>query len=347
MARILVGFSGGVDSSSVVARLADEGHEVVAATLVMQHGSVPVPGEADLARARATALDLGVRHVVEDVSALFEREVVQPFVRAYAEGRTPNPCVVCNPLVKFRALRIIADQLDCALVATGHYARIAHTEGGARVAPAADAKKDQSYFLYRIAPSLLASLRFPLAEVEKSETRAFAEGRGLAAADAPESTGVCFAPAGDYRRLLAERMPSLLAAGDIVDERGEVLGTHRGSARYTLGQRKGLDLSGGPWFVTGIDAGSNTVTVSRDRDASKRRRFYLDDPVLWDELPSGGGEVLVQTRYHAEAEPARVSRSGARLAVELEGDPTFAAEGQSCVIFQDGHVSGGGFMSWS
>ena len=345
MTRAVVGLSGGVDSSAVVKRLREEGCEVVACVLRMQEGPVPVPAPDALARARGLCGKLAVPLVEEDVSALFSRAVVDPLVEAYACGRTPNPCVLCNPAVKFSGLLAVADRLGCDAVATGHYARVrCGADGVARIARGADPAKDQSYFLYRLPPETAARCRFPLAEETKERTRAYARAHGIAAADAKESTGVCFAPGGDYRRTLEERRPELLTPGKIVAEDGRVLGEHRGTACYTLGQRKGLGLSGGPWFISRIDAARNVVTVAHGA-APRYRRFWLEDPVLWRALPAGGLRCLAQAHYRARPVPARVGRAGdGRVRVELEGEGALAASGQSCVLYEDDVVIGGGFI---
>ena len=347
MERVLVGLSGGVDSSVVVARLRDEGFQPVAATLVMQHGAWPVPSPEAVERARVLAESLDVEHRTVDVSDLFERAVVRPFVEEYACGRTPNPCIVCNPAVKFRALAETADSLGCERIATGHYAALRRgADGSVRVARGSDPEKDQSYFLYRVPPVLLERCMFPLADVEKRDARAFARDKGLPAADAKESTGVCFAPGGDYRRLIAERRPDLLEEGPILDARGSVLGTHGGAARFTVGQRKGLGLSGGPWFVSRVDRERNAVIVEKG-PLPPRHTLYLRDPVLWCKHGQLGDGLLAQTRYHASPQAAAVVREGGRLRVDIEGGAAHAAEGQSCVLYDGDVVVGGGFISWT
>ena len=347
MARVLVGLSGGVDSSAVVAKIFERGDEPVAVTLVMQHGAWPVPDPAAVERARSVAEQLGVEHRVLDVSERFFSTVVEPFADEYARGRTPNPCVVCNSDVKFACLVELADELDCPTVATGHYARLVSSGEDTLVARSADADKDQSYFLYRVPPKILNRLEFPLAEILKSDTRAFAKGLGLSSAEAKDSTGVCFAPGGDYRRLLAERRPDLLVAGDIVDGDGRLLGRHGGVARYTVGQRKGLGLSGGPWFVSRLDADNNLVVVEHDVEPL-RSSFALRGTLTWGWAAGESHAMLsVQTRYHAAPLPAHVTFDGTRARVELLDGATYAAEGQSCVLYDGDAVMGGGFISWT
>ncbi len=345
MTRVLVGLSGGVDSSAVVELLREEGLEVTACVLTMQTAPVAVPTAEALERARALCAERGVPLVEVDVAERFAAAVVDPFVAEYACGRTPNPCVVCNAAVKFAALAAEADRLGCELVATGHYAGVERAAGGTpRVVRGADAGKDQSYFMYRLPPELVGRCRFPLGAQTKERTRAFARDRGLAAAEAPDSTGVCFAPGGDYHLTMAERAPELLNPGPIYAEDGTYLGEHRGIACYTLGQRKGLGLSGGPWFITRIDAAANALTVAQGTPP-RARSFTLRMPVLWRAMPSEGLRCLAQTHYRAHPVSAQVTRAGDRLRVELEGAGTLAADGQSCVLYEGDAVIGGGFIA--
>ena len=344
MTRVLVGLSGGVDSSAVVDELVAGGHEVVACVLRMQEGGAPVPAPDALDRARSLCAERGVKLVEEDVSARFACAVVEPFVGEYARGRTPNPCVTCNAAVKFSGLLAAADRFGCEKVATGHYAgTVPDGPGRALITRGADAAKDQSYFLYRLAPHQTARLWFPLAARTKDATRAYAREHALAAAEAKDSTGVCFAPGGDYHATVSERAPGLLAPGPIVTEDGTCLGEHRGIACYTLGQRKGLGLSGGPWFITRIDPESNTVTVAHGTPP-RWRSFSLSDAVLWRDLPAGGLDCMAQAHYRARAVPAHVTREGKRLKVELAEGDTLAASGQSCVLYRGATVIGGGII---
>lgn len=343
MARYVVGLSGGVDSSAVCSLLLEEGHEVYACLLTMQHEPCAVPACDALERARTLSQSLGIPLVERDVSELFARSVVSQFVDEYACGRTPNPCIVCNALVKFSALDLVATELGCDLIATGHYV------GCTRVSPhrslvvrGDDPIKDQSYFLYRVDPRILSRCRFPLASVSKADTRSYASQHNLSAAHAKDSTGVCFSPGGDYHETIRALRPGLLEPGPIVSEDGELLGEHAGIACYTIGQRKGLGLSGGPWFITRIDSKSRVITVAHGSQPHARS-FYLSDTVLWDELDRGGA-CLVQTHYRAKARPAHVTIAGSAAHVELDEGNTLAADGQSCVLYRNNTVIGGGYI---
>ena len=344
-----MGLSGGVDSSTVVARLRDEGHDVVAATLVMERGGVPVPSEDALERARALCASLGVEHRAVDVSDAFERNVCTPFAEAYARGRTPSPCVACNRFVKVASLIDLADSLECDRVATGHYVRLEKGDDGVvRVARARDRSKDQSYYLCELSPAQVARFMAPLAASTKDEVRAEAKAASLPAADAAESMGVCFAPSGDYRAFLRERRPDAFEPGDIVDEEGRVLGRHGGIAGFTVGQRRGLDIrtGNGPWFVSAIDPDTRQVSVGRGvRPARKRfglaRAVLTRDPAWFEGRP-----LQVQTHYRGRPLDAHILVEGAgSAAVELAGDGALAAPGQTCAVYDGDVVVAGGTIA--
>lgn len=347
--KVLVGLSGGVDSSATVARLLGQGHEVVAATLVMARGGTPVPTADALARARDLCASLDVEHHAVDVSDAFERRVCAPFAEAYAAGLTPSPCVACNRSVKVAALLDLADSLGCDRVATGHYVRI--VEGGdsvARVARAEDLSKDQSYYLCGLSPDQVARLLAPLSASTKFEVRAEARAASLAAADAPDSMGVCFAPGGDYRAFLRGRRPDAFEPGDIVDEGGCVLGRHGGIAGFTVGQRKGLNIrtGGGPWFVSSIDPETRQVRVGTGV-RPLRASFPLTGTVL-SHAPAWyrGRYLLVQTHHRGRPEPASITVTAPGEAlVELAGPGTLAAPGQTCAVYDGDTVVAGGTIA--
>ncbi len=344
---VVVGFSGGVDSSATLAWAKLGGLDPVACVLVMRGGEESIPSHATRERARRTAELLDVPYVERDIAEAFDARVVEPFARAYAEGRTPNPCTMCNRALKVESLIELADELGAERVLTGHYARIIRGEDGvSRIARAADPSKDQSYFLARLTPAQVARLEFPLASVMKDEVRARARELSLPAADARDSVGVCFVEAGTYRDIVAERAPEALEAGEIVTEDGECLGSHHGIASVTVGQRKGLFLSGGPWFVTSIDPKTRRVTVVHGR-APRARSLEVDHLTLnvpehaLDDL-----EVRVATHYRTEALPARVHlEGGGRAQVAFGERYPLAAPGQSAVLYCDDVVIGEGTIT--
>ena len=341
---VVVGFSGGVDSSAVVAWAKREGLDPVACVLVMREGAEPIPSRSARARARETAELFGVPYIERDVSRAFHERVVEPFARAYAQGRTPNPCTRCNHVLKVRGLIELADEIGAETVLTGHYAGIVRGEDGvARIARGADRSKDQSYFLARLTPAQVARVHFPLASTEKAEVRAIASRLGLPAAREPDSQGVCFASGGTYVDIVAALAPGALEPGDIVSDEGELLGRHHGIASVTVGQRKGLSLSGGPWFVTSIDASSKRVTVHHGA-APRARALALSRVTLNVGAGALGAlDVRVATHYRTEALPAKVELGGkGRARVAFTERFPLAAPGQSAVLYAGDVVIGEG-----
>ncbi len=265
--RVLVGLSGGVDSAVAAHLCAQAGHEVVAVTLKLwadQEGD----GERSCCSpqavlgARALAHGLGFPHVTLDVEDRFREAVVGDYVSEHAAGRTPNPCVRCNGLVRFDAMLGLAERLGASSLATGHYARIAEDDEGPLLTRAADTDKDQTYMLAGLRPELLSRLRFPLGDLTKPQVRAIAHDAGLSVADKRESQDLCFLAGTNRERFLARHAGVRDTPGDVVDTGGRVLGTHRGHSRFTVGQRKGLGVAAGePLYVVSTDARTNRVVV--------------------------------------------------------------------------------------
>lgn len=343
--KVVVGLSGGVDSSCAVARLKEAGHEVVAATLLMQQGEVSVPSKEALAQAQELCDGLGVPFVTRPMDEAFSRQVLEPFVDAYLEGRTPSPCVACNRYVKVAGLMAIADEVGADKVATGHYISLVEGDDGVvRLARGADRAKDQSYFLCQLPPEWIPRLMAPLAASTKDQVRAYAKETSLKAAEAPDSQGVCFAPQGDYRAFLASRRPDAFEPGDIVDEEGQVVGRHSGVAGFTVGQRKGLAITdgAGPYFVTSVDAKARQVQVARQKPP-RVTRFWVEDLVSTLDLSAlEPSQLSVQTHYRARAVPAQVASAGeGRWRVEVEEPGILAVPGQTAAFYQGDVVLGG------
>ncbi len=349
--RVLVAMSGGVDSSVAAALLVEPGHEVIGATMkLFCYGAGPVPDRPccslDSVRdARAVADRLGVPHYVLDFQDRFSRDVVADFVREYARGRTPIPCVRCNAFTKFSDLLAHADALGCDAIATGHYARV----DGGRLLRGADPAKDQTYFLWGIRRDVVPRMLMPVGTLTKAETRAAARRLGLTTAGKRESQEICFVPDGDYAAVLERELPAAspaLAPGPFVRADGEVVGTHRGFARFTIGQRRGLP--GGharPLYVVAIRPATREVVVGEE--AELEARAVRVEEVNWLTDPPGPGERLdIQLRYRSKPLPANIlSTSDGSVDVALEEPARAVAPGQSGVFYRGEQLLGGGVIA--
>ncbi len=354
MANILVAMSGGVDSSLAAALLLEAGHQVTGVTMHLwdddDHGlreSLCCAAEAASSARRVCAL-LGIPFYVFNYQREFRRHVIEYFIRAYTHGLTPNPCVECNRMIKFRALLDRARALGFDAVATGHYARIKRDAAGRyQLWRAVDAEKDQSYMLHMLGQSDLARLLFPIGEYTKREVRAMATARGLPSADREESQDICFVPDGDYRNLLKIEAPESLIPGPIVDLDGREIGRHRGLPLYTVGQRRGLGLGGGePRYVVAIDPARNALIVG-PAAALNRERFVVTDARWVDDAPPAPSfAALVQVRAHAEPLPAQVSQQpDGHWQVTLERPQRAVSPGQAAVFYDGDRVLGGGWIA--
>jgi tRNA-specific 2-thiouridylase len=354
---IVVGLSGGVDSSVAAALLREAGHEVVGVTLRTTPWAAPGDAAARFGSccsaetagaARQVAQRLAIPYYVLNHEREFAARVIADFVDEYAAGRTPSPCVVCNREVKFGTLLQRALAWDAAAVATGHYARIAPDPrtGRTLLLTARDLAKDQSYFLWPLTQAQLARARFPVGGLSKPEVRARARARGLATAATPESQELCFVT-GDYREFLRARAPAAFRAGPILDVRGHEIGQHSGLGSYTVGQRRGLGRLGpAATYVVRLDPARNAVVVGT-REALRVTRLVaaqvnliglaaLEEPI----------DVEVRVRHRAPRVPARVSpAAGGRIAVDLREPQYAVTPGQSVVLYRGEIVVGGGVIA--
>ncbi len=347
--RVVAALSGGVDSSVAAALLLEEGHEVIGVHMKL-HDAAPVlsngtPGHCcgldDALDARRVADKLGIPFYVLDLQAAFKRAVMDDLAAAYAAGRTPNPCVQCNGVLKFDVLMKRARTLGADLLATGHYART----DGASLRMATDLAKDQSYFLWPIAPDALARTRFPLGGMTKPEVRAHAERLGLVTAKKPESMEVCFLPDDDHARFVREMRPELDGAGEIVDEQGRVLGHHDAYYRFTVGQRRGLGVAAGvPMHVLRVEAHTRRVVVG-PAERLVVQRVELSG-VRWIRPPTASDtELHVRVRHRGSLVPCTIAeRDETTLGLALTAPGRAAAPGQSAVLYQGDEVLGGGIV---
>jgi tRNA-specific 2-thiouridylase len=350
--------SGGVDSSVAAALLAGQGLDVVGITLRVwpwreaddpagRFGSCCSPEAVH--DARAVARQLGIPHYVLNSEREFEEAVIGRFVGEYAAGRTPVPCVACNRDIKFGSLLHRARAWGAAGVATGHYARVTRDEPTGRYLlwRSADARKDQSDFLWPLTQEQLAAARFPVGDLSKEAVRERARALGLATADKPESQEICFVPDGDYRAFVRARAPEAFRPGPIVDTGGRVLGRHQGLAAYTVGQRRGLGLAGPrPLYVTALDPVRNAVVVGESAAVEVERIWAEQVNLIAVEALSGPIRVTARIRHSHAPAAATVEPAGpGQVAVRFDTAQRAPAPGQSVVFYQGDLVVGGGVIA--
>ncbi|MGC9521084.1 MAG: tRNA 2-thiouridine(34) synthase MnmA [Anaerolineae bacterium] len=343
--RVVVGLSGGVDSATAAALLQQEGYEVHAVAL--DTWRAPEAASDHLDRARAIAAHLGIPLTERDLNEAFYTRVVQPFIDAYAAGRTPNPCVFCNPILKFATLSDEADTLGARWVATGHYARVAHDNGSSHLLVARAKPKDQSYALYRLTQPILRRLLLPLGEMEsKAGVRERAEQLGLPAAHADDSQDLCFV-AGSYHTLLESLRPEALEPGPIFDREGRRLGEHSGLARYTIGQRKGLELSAPErLYVIALDPERNALIVGPRHALARTACLITALTFTAGHPPAEQFEATARIRYRAPLTPVSITlRDPTTADVHFSRPQYGVAPGQSLVIYQGEEVLGGGIIA--
>jgi tRNA-specific 2-thiouridylase len=354
--RVVVGMSGGVDSSVTAYLLQKQGFEVIGVTMKLwpQDCAAIIEdkccGPQAMMDARSVAHQIGIPHYVVDDQALFQKKVVDYFAAEYKSGRTPNPCILCNELVKFGSLLDRAREMGAEFVATGHYARIEKAgENGNTcwlLKRGRDLRKDQSYFLFSLRQDQLASSLMPLGELSKTETRTLAAELGLKVADKEESMEICFVPGNDYGKFLRETMHIAPRQGEIVDIKGRVLGRHMGIENFTIGQRKGLGIaSEKALYVVALEVETNRVIVGDNQDLAASE--FIAEAMRWIPFdpPNKVIECTVKIRHGHEATAATVTLlEGDCVRVKLHEPQRAVTPGQAAVFYDGDLVLGGGWI---
>ena len=350
--KVLLGMSGGIDSTVSAMLLLEQGYEVVGVTfrtfdsikescLAKEKGCCTIDS---IMEAKHNAERMGFEHHIVDFREAFRRCVIQDFIDEYMSGHTPNPCVLCNSTIKWGEMLRLADEMGCDFIATGHYARIAERDGHVYLRTAADVHKDQTYFLWRLTEEQLRRTIFPLGDYTKDQVREIARQHGYEKlATKRESQEICFIPDDDYRAFLRENVPDFnerVHAGEYVDAEGHVLGQHQGFVNYTIGQRKGLGIAlGHPAYVTHIDAETNRVTLGTYDDLYATELKFRALSCRHDVMSSS--PIFARIRYRSAAIEATLkNESCLSFATPVWG----VTPGQSVVLYQDDLVIGGGII---
>jgi tRNA-uridine 2-sulfurtransferase len=354
--RVLIAMSSGVDSSMTAHLLKEQGYDCVGVHFNMWKD--PVLGhnwQNSAEAAEEVCKKIGIHFHALNLQEVFKEKIVDKFLEDYKSGKTPNPCVRCNKLIKFAYLLKLADELDCDFISTGHYLRLEKetTENGEEIVhmkKAKDLTKDQSYFLYRLDQSELSRLIFPLGEFTKVKIRQIAADAGFPElSEKAESQDICFYPEKSNRQFLERHLKEGedFQSGDITDSQGNKLGQHRGLPFYTLGQRKGLNIGGGPaLFVENFDHEKNQITVSPQKEQRKKEIHLREVNFPTGKIPSPDTQLEARIRHHGELHPAKITaQSGSTATVIFQGQgPNFPVAGQSLVLYQSDELIGGGIM---
>ena len=352
--RVLIGMSGGIDSTAACLMLQEQGYEVVGITMRVFDLTSQLDEQGEprfISEVREVASRLGIEHHVADEREGFRDKIVQYFIDEYMQGRTPNPCVMCNPLFKFRVLTEWADHLDCAYIATGHYVQTVCENNHYYIVTGDDPQKDQSYFLWGLGQEVLSRCVFPLGGWKKSDVRQYLIDKGFALkAKEGESMEVCFIE-GDYRDFLREHCPEIedkVGQGKFVDTAGRTLGTHQGYPYYTIGQRKGLGIAlGKPAYVLKLNPEKNTVMLGDAQGLVTQYMLIEGLKVVDEERFLSEENLSVRIRYRSKSVPCRIVREveDGRVLVRFDNEVSAVTPGQSAVFYVGNRLVGGAFIA--
>ena len=343
--KVLLGMSGGVDSSVAALLLQKQGYEVIGTTLeLFSSSSCADTNTSEDAKKMCDSLE--IQHTSYDCKKEFENYVIKDFIDCYANCKTPNPCIECNRYMKFGIMWEKAKKLGCNYIATGHYAKTEYSEKYGRwVLKKSNAgKKDQSYVLWNIPKEMIEHILFPLADFEdKEQIREIAKENDLHVANKPDSEDICFIPDGNYKKFLEENSDIRPKQGNIVNSKGEILGKHTGLYNYTIGQRKGLGIAySAPLFVLGFNSSKNEVIVGEEYELYKKEILVTDSNLLLVDKITEPIEVEVKTRYSTKVAKAQIMQNGNEIKVIFEEPQRAITPGQSAVFYMDDIVLGGG-----
>ncbi|MDR0947446.1 MAG: tRNA 2-thiouridine(34) synthase MnmA [Ruminococcus sp.] len=348
--KVMAAMSGGVDSSVCAALLKMQGFEVTGATMKLFSPPADKLTEKscctadDAFDAKSVCFSMGIPHYVFNFTDEFDRSVIKNFTSSYLNGRTPNPCIECNRILKFDKLLRRAKEIGIEKIATGHYAIIEEKDSRFLLKKAKDTKKDQTYVLYTLTQKQLSCTLFPLGGLTKPEVREIAAKNGFVNAHKHESQDICFVPDGDYAAFIREYENLTPKAGDFINTAGEILGRHSGIINYTIGQRKGLGITfGKPMYVTRIDAQNNTVTLGESQALFSQKVILTDINLITCEELKTPRSFKAKTRYNQTEQPCKVSQTAENEIEVLFDEPQRAVTpGQACVIYDGDYVVGGG-----